>query len=161
MKDIGKCIYGDEKENSDYKKDFNEALHKIREALLKASGSYHSFGALRTIVVASQMKNKQMIERLSLNDYIASSIENVGYAKEKILSCKREKDVQCITDASKYILRVLACSYPAEKIFLKLYEKDNVPAVEFGFRKTRDFVAGLYQVYMKPQIQLPSVYLSK
>ena len=161
VKDIGVCIYGDEQtknEIKEYKKDFDDALEKIREALLKASGSYHSFGALRTIVVASQMKNEQMVERLSLNDYIASAIENVGYAKDKITSCNKEHE-QCITDASKYIWRVLACLYPAERIFLKVYEE--APVVEFDIRKARDFVAELYQVYMKPKKQLPGLYLSK
>ena len=152
VKEIGQCIYDDQ--NNDLEK----ALVKIRNALVTATGSYHSFGALRTIVVAMQMKNPQMIDRLSLNDYIASAIENLGYAQAKIKSCKKTA-VQCVTDAGKYVWRTLANLYTAEEIFEE--KEGKAPDTAFDVFKAREFVAELYMVYMKPKRELGEEYVSQ
>ena len=155
VEQIGKCIYGDGKQN------YKNALEDIRIAHVTASGSYHSFGAVRAVVVAMQMKQSQMIDQLSLNDYIASAIENLGYAQGKVTGCSSSAP-QCITDASKYVWRTLACLKAAQDIFVKrsIINKDQLAAVKINVEKARDFVAELYQVFMKNKRKLPETYAS-
>ena len=154
VEEIGKCIYGDQQ-------NYKNALEDIRKALLTASGSYHSFGALRTVVVAMQMEQRQMIDQLSLNDYIASAIENLGYAQGKVMTCS-SLPPQCITDASKYVWRTLACLKAAQDIFVELsiVNKDQLAAGKINVERARDFVAELYQVFMKNKRKLPGTYAS-
>ena len=175
---IGECIYSQGVSAEAYE----DATMLIKKALLTATGSYHSFGALRTVVVTMQMKvyNDDMKIRLSLNDYIASAIENLGYAYEKISSkkeeglCTGESTASCIMAASKYIWRTLACLKPGHDILVKQYAKlekpmpsisknlhdDTVENEISDVEKARDYVEELYFSYMKVKRDLPLTYKS-
>jgi hypothetical protein len=136
------------------------AVFLVLESHIKATESYHSFGALRTVVVTMQMKRPQMKSRLSLNDYIASAIENYGYAHSIIMRCKQHS-YQCLTDASKYLWRTFACLKAAKDTLVDIGQGESLSEdAKMNVLRARDYIAELFFIFKKNKKNVPLAYFS-
>ena len=136
------------------------AVFLVLESHIKATESYHSFGALRTVVVTMQMKRPQMKFRLSLNDYIASAIENYGYAHANIMKCK-QYSYQCLTDASKYLWRTFACLKAAKDVLVDIGQGESLSEdAKMNVLRARDYIAELFFIFKKNKKDVPLAYFS-
>uniref|UniRef100_A0A7M5UE89 Uncharacterized protein n=1 Tax=Clytia hemisphaerica TaxID=252671 RepID=A0A7M5UE89_9CNID len=158
----------------DTKEDIKKVIFDLRSSLLKAAESYHSFGAIRTIVVAGQMGKVQIMKRLSLNDYIASAIENFGYAREHMYEGGKrdESNKEYLYNGSKYLWRIFACLKAARDLLVRfsyieeletsptLYDKENSNNKEFNIKELRDLFAEFFFVFKKNKKKIPEQYFS-
>ena len=152
------------------KADVSKALEeykKVLESHLFATEGYHSFGGVRTVVVAGQMKRPLVTERLSLNDYYACMIENWGFSLCIINKCDSETSVrECFKDASKYLWRLFTCMNTARDVMLKdtksvrkFPTKNDLAAKDLhDARPIRDLFAEFLFLFKKPQKNVPPKY---
>ncbi|XP_066917424.1 uncharacterized protein [Clytia hemisphaerica] len=153
----------DDQRNDQSAKMFDEIFMEIRNHL-KAAKSYHSFGAIRSINVASQMKHKEMINKISLNDYISSAIENFGHTQESMDKCLAKKPQsipQCIAESSKYLWRTYSTLKAAKDILVDVGQGESLSEqAKMETVKARDYVAELFFIFKKNKKDLPSEYFS-
>ena len=92
----------------------------LAKALIYAAEAYHTRGAIRHIVGATQMK-VESVESLSTEDLWVSMIENWGEANKEYHHCEESPLEVCLLKSSKYMWRMFSAMkfirgrLPAEK----------------------------------------------
>ena len=140
-----------------------KSIFELIESHLKPTDSYHSFGALRTIIGTMQMKRKEMVQRLSLNDYIASAIENFGYAKGTMAKCviRQEPTYKCVAESSKYLWYTYACLKATKDILVNIGQGESLSEeAKMDTVKARDYLAEVYFIFNKNKRDMPEKYFS-
>lgn len=92
----------------------SKAMSEVAMALMYAAEAYHTRGAIRHVVGWTQMKRRDVFERMSVNDYWVSMLENWADAtKEYNRECvKRALLVTaCLPKMSKYMWRMFDAMY--------------------------------------------------
>ena len=130
---------------------------------LKATDSYHSFGALRSIVATTQMRRKEMTDRMSLNDYLAAAIENFGFAQGTMAKCviRQEPTYKCVAESSKYLWLTYSCLKATKDILVNIGQGESLSEeAKMDTVKARDYLAELYFVFAKNKREMPEEYFS-
>ena len=101
----------------------------LAKALIYAAEAYHTRGAIRHVVGATQMK-VESVELLSTEDLWVSMIENWGEANKEYHHCEESPLEVCLLKSSKYMWRMFSAMKFIRGRLRNLTEK-TVGLVEF------------------------------
>ena len=119
----------------------------LSKALIYAAEAYHTRGAIRHVVGATQIKwiDASLKTSLSTNDLWVSMIENWGESIKEYEHCKGKNFVDCFLTMCKYMWRVL----DAMRLLRERLPSASVEIMSFGRCRYPQYIMEMYLQYKK------------